>query len=85
MQEDSYCDKCRLNAARETFRCQGVIETLGTVGKSFCYHLGDTVMPPDVRQTIDAAKNDSEALGHIRTVCLKINHEKLCSKKCVPI
>ena len=63
------CDDCRLQVAKTTFRHHKVILILREVGRSFCSYLSGHIIVRSMRQRINKAVTDAEALSHIRDVC----------------
>ena len=63
------CDDCHLMAAKTTFRHHKVILILREVGRSFCSYLSGHIIDGSMRQRINKAVTDAEALSHIRDVC----------------
>ena len=51
-----------------------VLLILPKLGREFCYILKKEIMTPVMRQNINVAKNDAEALFHIREVSKLVSH-----------
>ena len=75
LQEDSYCDKCRLKAAKEIFQRPEVFNTIGRIDRGFWACLPRTVITEEMQQEIQHQSSNNAALGKIRTVCF--NNEYL--------
>ena len=64
------CEACHLEIAKRTLQRHDVILTLRQVGRGFCAYLSNNIVSRAMRQRIDKAVTDDEALGYIRDVCL---------------
>ena len=71
------CSDCQLAIAKQTIDLPPVIKVFGQVGTEFTSYLSPNIITPHKQQEIQNAKNDGEALGIIRQVCLFCNECKM--------
>ena len=64
-------DKCRIVTADETLEDPDVIDTIQQLDRGICRKLPNTVVSEISKQLIMKSTTDSEALGHLKKVCLQ--------------